>query len=67
MSLLFVSFKAPINDDKACCGLIGVRQSTTKAHMMRAVIESLAFRFKLLYKAIQSETKTPLTNRVRYG
>ena len=40
---IFFILKAPYNDPAACAGFIGVKTSTTKAHMLRAVIEGCAF------------------------
>lgn len=36
--------KAPVNDNKACVSLMGIKSTTTKAHIVRAVLESIAFR-----------------------
>lgn len=58
-------FQAPINDDKASTLMIGMTPSTTKAHMTRAILESIAFRFKLLYETVLDETKIPLSY-IRY-
>jgi putative glycerol kinase 5 len=58
-------FKAPINDDKACTSLMGITPDTTKDHIIRAVLESLAFRFKLLYETVLNETKTPLSKIIK--
>ena len=53
-------------DDKACTGLIGLTPDTKKAHIMRAVMESLSFRFKMLYDTVLQETKTPLSSSCRF-
>ncbi|VDI29496.1 putative glycerol kinase 5 [Mytilus galloprovincialis] len=57
----FSGLQAPINDDKASSLLIGMKPSTTKAHIVRSVLESLAFRFKILYETILTETRIPLS------
>ncbi|XP_060600237.1 putative glycerol kinase 5 isoform X2 [Ruditapes philippinarum] len=57
----FCGLQAPINDDKATTLMIGMTPSTTKAHLTRAILESIAFRFKLLYETVLSETKIPLS------
>ena len=54
--------QAPINDETATTSLIGVTLATTKAHIVRAILDSLAFRFKALYETIISETKIPLSH-----
>jgi len=56
----------PINDDKATSLLIGLSLETKKEHIVRAVLESLAFRYTLLYETVLSETKTPLSSLVKY-
>ncbi|XP_013411055.1 putative glycerol kinase 5 isoform X2 [Lingula anatina] len=55
----FNGLQAPINDDYACTLMLGMTRKTTKAHMIRAILESLAFRFKLLYETALTETKLP--------
>jgi len=56
----------PINDDKATSLLIGLSLESRKEHIMRAVLESLAFRFTLLHQTVLNETQTPLSSLVRY-
>jgi len=58
----FSGLQAPINDDKAGTLMIGMQPSTTKAHIVRALLESIAFRFKLLYETVLTETKIPLSH-----
>lgn len=42
---LFVfSLQAPINDNKACVSLMGIKSTTKKAHIVRAILESIAYR-----------------------
>lgn len=40
--------KAPLNDPKACASLMGLKPSTTKSHLVRAILESVAFRWAIL-------------------
>ena len=61
--ILFI--QAPLNDDKACCSFMGLTPDSSKAHLMRAILESLAFRFKLLYETVLHETKTPLSKLIK--
>ena len=56
----------PINDDKATSLLIGLSLESKKEHIVRAVLESLAFRFRLLYDTMSSETKTALSPLIKY-
>lgn len=37
--------KAPLNDPKACASFMGLKPSTTKSHLVRAILESVAFRW----------------------
>ena len=62
LTVWFLSHQAPINDDKAATTLIGLKPTTTKAHVVRAVLENLAFRVKVLYETILSETRIPLSH-----
>ena len=57
--------QAPINDDYAASVMIGIRQSTNKAHLVRALLESLAFRVRLLYDTEHTENSTPLSSVFR--
>lgn len=64
----FSGLQAPINDDTAVTTMIGMTPSTDRAHVVRAILESLAFRFKLLYETMLTETKQPIkTVRVNGG
>ena len=57
--------QAPINDDKACASLVGITPDTTKKHILRAILESLSYRFKLLYDAIKKESKGPIGDIIK--
>ena len=61
----FSGIQAPVNDDKACSSLLGITPDTRKPHIIRAVLEALAFRFQLLYNTVQTETKTPLSTHMK--
>jgi len=56
----------PINDDKASSLLIGLSLESDRNHIVRAVLESLAFRFVLLYETMLRETKIRLLPLVKY-
>ncbi|CAG2060370.1 unnamed protein product [Timema podura] len=49
------SFQAPINDYQAAAGFIGLKPTTSKHHMVRAILESLVFRVVQLYDTLQQE------------
>ncbi|XP_039759512.1 putative glycerol kinase 5 [Pararge aegeria] len=52
----FSGLGPPYNDFTAASGFVGMKPSTTKAHLVRAVLESLAFRTAQLYTCVQAET-----------
>ena len=64
-SVLIGLLQVPINDDKATSLLIGLSLETKKEHIVRAVVESLAFRFTLLYETLLNEIKSRLSFLVR--
>ncbi|CAN7997154.1 unnamed protein product [Ixodes hexagonus] len=51
----FSGLQAPVNDAYAASGFLGVTPSTTKGHLIRAILESLAFRAKQVYEIMASE------------
>lgn len=52
----FSGLSAPINDFTATSGFIGVTVNTTRAHMTRALLESIVFRVAQLLHASEMET-----------
>lgn len=58
----FSGLQAPLNDPGACASFMGLKPSTTKSHLLRAILESVAFRNKQLYDIMMRETKIPITN-----
>uniref|UniRef100_A0A3P9BAH2 Glycerol kinase 5 n=1 Tax=Maylandia zebra TaxID=106582 RepID=A0A3P9BAH2_9CICH len=57
----FSGLQAPLNDPKACASFMGLKPSTTKRHLVRAILESVAFRNKQLYETMLRETCIPIT------
>ncbi|KAF6730758.1 putative glycerol kinase 5 [Oryzias melastigma] len=57
----FSGLQAPLNDPKACASLMGLKPSSTKSHLIRAILESVAFR-RQLYETMLRETNIPITN-----
>ncbi|MEQ2201289.1 putative glycerol kinase 5, partial [Xenoophorus captivus] len=57
----FSGLQAPLNDPRACASLMGLKPSTTKSHLVRAILESVAFRNKQLYETMLRETHIPIT------
>ncbi|BFZ00353.1 hypothetical protein BsWGS_03393 [Bradybaena similaris] len=58
----FSGLQAPFNDDRAVTTMFGMTPYTTKAHLVRSMLESLAFRFKSLYETALTETRIPLSH-----
>ncbi|XP_071764110.1 glycerol kinase 5 [Centroberyx gerrardi] len=57
----FSGLQAPLNDPKACASFMGLKPSSTKCHLVRAILESVAFRNKQLYETMLRETHIPIT------
>ncbi|XP_062843453.1 putative glycerol kinase 5 [Trichomycterus rosablanca] len=57
----FSGLQAPLNDPKACAAFMGLKPSTTKSHLVRAILESIAFRNKQLFDVMLGETRIPIT------
>ncbi|XP_012693823.2 putative glycerol kinase 5 [Clupea harengus] len=57
----FSGLQAPLNDPAACAAFMGLKPSTTKSHLLRAILESVAFRNKQLYDIMMRETRVPIT------
>ncbi|TRY93702.1 hypothetical protein DNTS_029408 [Danionella cerebrum] len=57
----FSGLQAPMNDPKACASFMGLKPSTTKKHLVRAILESVAFRNKQLFDVMLRETRIPIT------
>jgi len=52
----FSGIQAPVNDETAATGFIGVKPSTTKEHLLRAAVESLGFRVYQMCLLMYQET-----------
>uniref|UniRef100_A0A8C5MW93 Glycerol kinase 5 n=1 Tax=Leptobrachium leishanense TaxID=445787 RepID=A0A8C5MW93_9ANUR len=52
----FTGLQAPVNDPYACASFMGLKPSTNKNHLVRAILESVAFRNKQLYDTVLRET-----------
>ncbi|XP_057171996.1 putative glycerol kinase 5 isoform X4 [Ursus arctos] len=57
----FSGLQAPLNDPCACASFMGLKPSTNKYHLVRAILESIAFRNKQLYELMQKEIHIPVT------
>ncbi|KAH8234785.1 hypothetical protein KR032_003158 [Drosophila birchii] len=56
----FSGLGPPVNDYRSASGFIGLTPSTTKAHMVRALLESIVFRLVQLIEAAEQETSQKL-------
>ncbi|KAK0177977.1 hypothetical protein PV328_001970 [Microctonus aethiopoides] len=54
---VFSGLQAPINDQSAATGFLGLKPTSGRAHIVRAVLESLVFRIVLLYDTLCAETR----------
>uniref|UniRef100_A0A8R1HMP5 Glycerol kinase 5 n=1 Tax=Caenorhabditis japonica TaxID=281687 RepID=A0A8R1HMP5_CAEJA len=61
----FCGIQTPINDETACSGFLSIRPDTTKVHMVRAILESIAFRVYQIYKAAESDVYINKNSPVR--
>ncbi|XP_070537674.1 glycerol kinase 5-like isoform X2 [Ptychodera flava] len=61
----FSGIQAPINDDTACCAFIDIKPTTSRQHLVRAILESFVFRFKQLLDTATAEIKFPLSAGIR--
>ncbi|XP_076837757.1 glycerol kinase 5 isoform X1 [Brachyhypopomus gauderio] len=57
----FSGLQAPVNDPRACAAFMGLKPSTNKCHLVRAILESVAFRNKQLFDVMLRETHIPIT------
>ncbi|XP_067143455.1 putative glycerol kinase 5 [Centruroides vittatus] len=58
----FSGLQAPFNDNHAASAFIGLNAKTTKCHMVRAILEAIAFRIKQLYDIMEEEADFTLKN-----
>ncbi|XP_065178159.1 putative glycerol kinase 5 isoform X1 [Sycon ciliatum] len=47
--------EAPINDPTACCSVLGIKPDTRREHLVRAMLESFAFRASQILDRAQEE------------
>lgn len=59
--------QAPVNDTTATGGFLGLNASTTRAHLVRAMLESLAFRIYQIYRAMLTEADYELLSLRYWG
>uniref|UniRef100_A0A1B6KQ55 Glycerol kinase 5 n=1 Tax=Graphocephala atropunctata TaxID=36148 RepID=A0A1B6KQ55_9HEMI len=55
----FSGIQAPVNDSRAAAGFIGLKPTTRPAHLVRAVLESVALRIAQVYQLLRQETNYP--------
>ena len=63
----FNGIQAPIIDSLACGSIMGISQKTKPCHIVRAALESLAFRNKQLYDSLKTETNVSVKRFVCDG
>ncbi|XP_075538755.1 glycerol kinase 5 isoform X1 [Dermacentor variabilis] len=62
----FSGLQAPVNDAYAAAGFLGLSPSTRPAHMVRAMLESLAFRTYQLHALLKGTSGLPAIGNVRF-
>lgn len=60
----FDGIQVPFNDPNAGAGIMGLTHCTRKEHIVRAILESLAYIFKQVYDVGMSEIKLKNTTRL---
>ncbi|KAK1133386.1 hypothetical protein K0M31_011200 [Melipona bicolor] len=60
----FSGLPTPINDDRAAAGFIGIEPDTNKAHMIRAMLESIVYGIVMIFDVLNRETDHIL-NKIR--
>ncbi|XP_049814286.1 putative glycerol kinase 5 isoform X2 [Schistocerca nitens] len=58
----FSGLQAPVNNPQATAGFLGVTPQTERAHIVRAILESLVFRVLQLYEALKEEANYTCTS-----
>ncbi|KAM6198854.1 glycerol kinase 5 isoform 2-T2 [Sarcoramphus papa] len=53
-------FQVSVNDPYLCASFMGLKPATTRNHLVRAILESVAFRNKQLYDIIVKKVRIPL-------
>ncbi|XP_054242165.1 putative glycerol kinase 5 [Indicator indicator] len=53
-------FQVSVNDPLLCASFMGLKPSTTRNHLVRAILESVAFRNKQLHDMIVKKVRIPL-------
>ena len=60
----FGGIQTPINDDNACSAFIGLRPDTTKAQMVRAILEAIAFRVYQIWLTLEEESEYEIGSNI---
>ncbi|KAF4518517.1 hypothetical protein B566_EDAN004261 [Ephemera danica] len=58
----FNGLQAPINDGRAAAGFLGIRASSNRENLVRAILESIAFRVTQLVRVMHEESDVPQRN-----
>ncbi|KAK3849532.1 hypothetical protein Pcinc_043719, partial [Petrolisthes cinctipes] len=58
----FQGIQAPLNDARATAGILGLSANTGRPQLVRAMLESLAFRVHQMYSAMRAEADYDLLN-----
>ena len=61
----FFGLETPYQDELSCAGLLGIRSTSTKAHIVRAILEAIAFRFYEIHLCSISEIQVPFRSLIK--
>lgn len=56
----FSGLGPPLSDDKAATGFLGIKPTTTRNHMMRAILESIVYTIVAAYNMLYQQTSPEL-------
>ncbi|XP_072033779.1 glycerol kinase 5-like [Amphiura filiformis] len=62
----FSGLQAPYENNTACCSFMGLTPATTPAHMVRAIMESVAFRVRQLHDVLEERSKVKLKSVLKF-
>ncbi|XP_071949488.1 glycerol kinase 5-like [Antedon mediterranea] len=62
----FTGLQSGINDNTACCCLINITPTIKREHIVRAALESLAFRVVQIFNTLESKTKIKINDTIKF-
>ncbi|XP_033122204.1 putative glycerol kinase 5 [Anneissia japonica] len=62
----FSGLQSGINDNTACCCLINITPAIKQEHIVRAALESLAFRVVQIFNTLENKTNIKISDTVKF-